>query len=53
MKSFDLNYVALALTREATLITEDRAILSLDPYKCGRKSPRIRTPKDYLKNLKK
>ena len=47
---FDLKYIELSLAVEATLITEDRTLLDLDPYNCGNKSFRIIKLEDYLLN---
>ncbi len=49
--NFDLKYIELALAVEALLITEDHALLTLDPYGCGGKNFRIIKPEDYMQNL--
>jgi len=46
----DVKFVIVALAEEATILTEDRGLLNLDPYRCANTALEIRTPSDFLKS---
>jgi len=46
--SDDLKFVEVALSSKAILITKDRGLLDLNPYKCGKKHVVIIRPQKYL-----
>jgi predicted nucleic acid-binding protein len=46
----DVKFVIVALAEEATILTEDRVLLNLDPYKCANTALEIKTPSDFLKS---
>lgn len=44
----DMKFVEAALSEKAVIITKDKAILDLIPYRCGNVTVEIIAPEDYL-----
>lgn len=47
---YDMKFLEAALAEDCTLITEDQALLALNPYRCGQKNFVIVTPEDYMRS---
>lgn len=48
----NLKFLEVALAGKAILITDDRVLLNLNPYNCGKTKLRILPPEEFLKVFK-